>query len=387
MSYLLETSICLIIFYGLFHLLFMGKQNHMMNRIYLLSSLVLSLFIPLVSLPVYKNVVIANESNNGIRNQAITVQSSIETSEAFQWLEFLQMVYLFGVIISFSLFMLGLFKIIQMIKNGQEASVNGRKVIYNKNELPLCSFAGYILVPNHKRDNLTAYELTHEINHISMWHTMDVLLVKCLRAFYWFNPIMYLYEKRIFEVHEYQADEATFNLLGKESYLNFLVDQVSKKQNPKLVHNFNSLIKKRIIMMSSESKSGSIQYLAIIPILLVVFSLFSFDSYPEYVDKKGNLLVSQQDTIPSYGLITFPTNDESDSIVFDTIVSFNFDLKKEVKRVVARPRGQKAFMLPNNDGYEGIDTLTTLDYDTYKEQTVVINHKTGVIDTLVNEWD
>ena len=351
----------------------MKKHNHMLNRIYLLSSLVLSILVPWIALPVYKQEVVIQGAKNNALTQSISGQAEMISDQALQWVDLLQVLYLMGVVISFAFIARGLIKIISMIRNGKSVIINGVKVIYVNDEVPLCSFGGHILAPIHKKDKLTAYELTHEINHISKFHTLDILFIKILRAFYWFNPVMYFYEKRLFEVHEYQADEATYNALGKESYLNFLVDQLSKKRQPILAHNFNSLIKKRLIMMSSESKSGHFQYLAILPILLVVMSLFSFESYNSYVDTDGNDILMLTDTIP-------------DGAIIDSILLYDFDLKKGIKHTLIRPKGGNAYLLPSDDPkvMNWTDTISTIDYDTYVETIVTINLKTGVIDTLHN---
>ena len=185
-----------------------------------------------------------------------------------------------------------------------------------------------------------------------------------------------MYERRLVEVHEYQADEATLNHFGKKSYLSFIIDQVSIKSKHSLVHNFNSLIKKRLIMMSSESRSGNAQYLAILPVLLVVLSLFSFDTYDEYIDTNGKMITILNDTIP-------------DGVVLDTISMFDFNSMTRVSRVVAKPVGANAYLLPGTDSItiamSGVDTISTIDYDTYMETVVSINYNTGVIDTLINE--
>jgi beta-lactamase regulating signal transducer with metallopeptidase domain len=373
MIYLLEASICLVMFYGLYHIVFKDTQAHNQNRLYLLGSLIASILIPLLSIPIYKNVAVFSSPINqpvGVGAIATPISSSND------WNTVLVIVYLLGVIISFFVILKSLYKLIDLVRNGESIKHHDTKVIYSNSDVTLCSFGSYIIAPNNRKGNLTEYELTHELNHIRSFHTLDILFIKIFRSFFWFNPILKLYENRLIEVHEYQADASTQDVFGKDSYISFLVDQVSTKYQSSLVHNFNSLIKKRLIMMNSESRSNSLKYLAIFPVLLVVLSLFSFDSYTIYLDTDGKEISLQQDTIPN-------------GIVFDTIVMYDFNSKKEVQRIVAIPKGKNAYLLPGNDpiskAMQSIDTIMMVDYDTYKETTVVINYKTGVIDTLVKE--
>ena len=373
-AYLLESSVCMILFYGLYHLLFKDTSTHAQNRLYLLSSLLISLVIPLISLPVYQHSSIVPTPSTQPFIGGVTRQIQPEII-AYDWSSIWSLVYAAGVLISLTVLLRRLYHIYRIIKTGESIYHRGTQVIYTATETPLCSFGKYIIAPIDRKGNLTQYELTHEINHTRKRHTIDVVFIKVLRSFFWFNPVLMFYEERLLEVHEYQADEATHYDLGKESYLSFLVDQISRNRQPSLVNNFNSLINKRLIMMNSETRSGKIQYLAILPVLLVVFSLFSFDSYNVYLDTDGNEISIQRDTIPHGAKI-------------DTFTTYHSDLKKEVKYVLVKPHLQNAYLIinenPEINSIGRIDTLMKIDYDTYAETTVVINYQTGVIDTITN---
>lgn len=374
MNYLIESSICLVLFYGLYHFLFKDTTAHFANRIYLLTSLLVAALIPTLSLPIFKNQVTYSPSANISIGH---VQFIPDEAVLFNWSLLWFYIYLAGVIVSFLVFFTGLYKIVRIILQGERTVNHDHSIIYTSADLPLCSFGKFIIAPLYRKGNLTEYELTHEINHLKSLHTLDVLFIKLFRCLFWFNPIVLLYERRLIEVHEYQADSATLNHLGRESYLSFIIDQVSIKSKYSIVHNFNSLIKKRLIMMSSESRSGYIHYLAVIPVLLVVLSLFSFDTYDEYVDKDGNMFEVLNDTIP-------------DGAVLDTFITQASINGRDIKWVVIKEDGKDAYIIPSDDPMtklmmDRIDTISTIDYDTYKETMVTFNYKTGVIDTLIYE--
>lgn len=370
MMYLLESSICMIIFYTLYYLIYRGAKTHSANRIYLIISLLLSLIIPLLSFAIYSEIIVIPDS---IQISAENIISGSTPSNTTNWSSVLMVLYSFGVIVSLFILMKNVFEIFQIIRQGNIIIGKGSKLVYTNLDISVCSFGRYIIVPQSRKDKITDYELVHEENHIRRHHSLDILLMKIVRSFFWFNPILVLYERDLIEIHEYQADEATIGKLGTESYLSFLLNQVSNSHQYPLVHNFNSLIKKRLIMMSSKTRSGKTKYFAVLPVLLGILCLFSFDTFPVLVDSQGNYLSISQDSIPPGASI-------------DTITMYNYKLKKEVNRIIVSPNGADAYLLqstnPDITSMDWIDTIVTIDYDTYLEEMVVINYQTGVIDTI-----
>jgi beta-lactamase regulating signal transducer with metallopeptidase domain len=76
-----------------------------------------------------------------------------------------------------------------------------------------------------------------------------------MRIVAWFNPLVYVYQNRISEVHEYIADAEVAKTHKKEQY-QLLLTQVFKTQYISFINPFfkSSLIKKRIVMLQ-KSKS------------------------------------------------------------------------------------------------------------------------------------
>ena len=53
LSYFLQAGICSGILYGYYHFFLRNKRFHQYNRFYLLGSVLLSLLVPLLNIPVY----------------------------------------------------------------------------------------------------------------------------------------------------------------------------------------------------------------------------------------------------------------------------------------------------------------------------------------------
>jgi bla regulator protein BlaR1 len=88
----------------------------------------------------------------------------------------------------------------------------------------------------------------------------------------WFNPMIFIYQKRITLVHEYISDAVATKASPKENYINQLLSNFFQVENIAFINQFykQTLIKKRIIMMKKKQskKMNQLKYLVLIPVLL-----------------------------------------------------------------------------------------------------------------------
>ncbi len=406
MIYLIQASICTVLFYGVYHFFYQGKNNHTFNRFYLLGALVVSLMIPLLHLPVfpeYIEVAIKSQTSKKLTNQIEQV------SPIFTWENILLTIYLIGTAISFLALGRRLYTLYRIIKSSEKRKEAGYTTVYTDYEITISSFLIYLIIPKGKADQITAFEMIHEQSHIRQWHTIDILFLEFYRVFFWFNPLVLLYQKRIKEVHEYLADEGTYMQVGKEKYENFLIEQIISKHQPILVHNFHSLFTKRINMMNTNSKIKAQNYLLIIPMIFVGLSLFSFKNYPVYAEADSDTSFVQ-DTIPPGGetidtIIVFDPETKKESIhvvrrknnkalvqfpdsgmQIDTVITFDPSTGKSSTQIIRK--NQEENVKVANDlaksltSQTGIDTVVTFDPVTFEEIIFIINHDLGTRDTL-----
>jgi hypothetical protein len=119
----------------------------------------------------------------------------------------------------------------------------------------------------------------HELVHIKELHTLDLLFFELLRIVFWFNPLVYMYQNRIKELHEYIADAKAVKENGKSAYYHSLLNQVFDVNNVSFTNTFfkKSLIKKRINMLQkTKSKQlNLIKYALVIP---MVFGMLIYTS-------------------------------------------------------------------------------------------------------------
>ena len=270
LTYLFESSICLAGFYLVYDFTLKKHSAHRINRFYILSSILLSLIIPLLQFTIEVEPTIV-QTNDGLNSSSLRSEhnhySLIPT--------IFGLLYLVGTFISLTILAYKLFSLWQIIRKGRMVKKDGYNLVYIRESIGFCSFFNFILIPeNHK--SLNEYEESHELCHIKQRHTYDTIFMGVIASLYWFNPVIYFFKKRLTEVHEFLADEGTIELHGKSNYQQFILNQISRKiTSRQLVHNFNSIIKTRLNMMNSNSKPKSLSYIAWMGTTLSLFFFFS----------------------------------------------------------------------------------------------------------------
>ena len=193
-----------------------------------------------------------------------------------------------------------------------------QKIIIQPALLEPYSFFGYIFINDINKNII----LLHEYSHAKNLHSLDRIFIELVKCFLWFNPFIYLYKLYIVENHEFTADQYAISQqkMKKSDYSQFLLqNNISYKANLNYTNQFFSLIKNRIIMLSTNSKSSSLSYLMILPLFVILFSAFSLEKYPVY---KTHALSNDLDSIPRL------------NEVIDTIITFDpMTYKEEVKIV------------------------------------------------------
>jgi len=156
------------------------------------------------------------------------------------------------------------------------------KVIISETEVPPFSFFPYAVIPAREYESGNCADiLDHEFAHIRQGHTFDLILSQLFIAFQWFNPFAWLIKRAILLNHEYLADHISVSNKSVIEYQYKLLNIKSELRNISLAHNFNSLIKNRIIMINKKpSRSyAALKSMLIFPV--VAFAVYAFAT-PEY---------------------------------------------------------------------------------------------------------
>ena len=286
-AYLIEVSICWMLFYGIY-CLFLSKETFFnINRWYLLSTLLLGLLIPVFRVDVTTMLFQAPVESvtyisTGVSDLEFVIASEVAAAQKvqFSWWTLLKIGYFLGVFVALARFFHGFHQIYQLYKTGKVIQKGAYKlVLTQKPHLPF-SFFNYLFW--HESTAIATKDagkiITHEIAHINQWHSVDVLFLELLNIFLWFSPPIYWYKKSLRAVHEYLADAYVLRDTKKKQYGQLLIQQVQSGMQIALANHFiHSQLKKRITMMTRNKsrRKELMRYLPALPLLLLMVLVFS----------------------------------------------------------------------------------------------------------------
>jgi hypothetical protein len=291
LTYLLKVTACTVLFFG-FYLLFLRKLTFFkINRFYLLVTLLLSFVIPALQFEVKREMAVVEtkvtadipevKPINSVPVQLIQpimVEYQPELTPKIDWLGLIPYAYGGTALL---LLLICLWRLFALLKHTSDYTKNGDglKLISKTSGFTNCSFFNYVFIDGTTlSDTDLAVLLKHEQVHARQYHSIDKILLMIFKAVLWFNPIVYLYDKALEQVHEYEADEITSSNYGSQAYANLLLKLAIAKSDVSLVHNFvKSPIKARIKMLfHSKSKNmKKLSYLMTLPVVMGLIWLFA----------------------------------------------------------------------------------------------------------------
>ncbi|MBS1773019.1 MAG: M56 family metallopeptidase [Bacteroidetes bacterium] len=323
-QYLINTSAIWLLSLIIFDVCFRRESYHSYNRVYLLGTFLLGLFLPLYQWQddSVSPITAINTSVEKIiiTKQSITETITPETTSVQPSINWIFMVYILGLLISFVLFLKELITIIRLYKKGDKTKDGVWTVIETgKPHSPFSAFR-YVFISDKKDYSADELQmiLTHEELHGHALHFIDLMLMQAARIIFWFNPLIYIYANRLAIVHEYQAD-AMVDKSPKE-YGSFLIEQAILKSAPALSHSFNrSPIKKRILMLTKNSTALSKSKMLIaLPLVLVCLLCFTKNAFSDDTKKKvgnkvtyrGNVFEFKEWPVDTFTIVDPSTGEE-----------------------------------------------------------------------------
>ncbi len=302
--YIIKSTLLLSLLILFYRLTFKKETYFVLNRIFLLVSIVSSVLIfPFLQT---NNTIPINNITQIDTLQEIVLSPivvSANESSTTNWLSII--IYVYIVTVCILLFRL-LFQITQIIRLYLKSTSNHAisNHIYTDDHPPF-SFFNLIFINSKSNLNDIDKIIAHEQVHAKQCHTIDILLVEIVCILHWFNPIVWWYRTSIREVHEYIADQGVISLgYEKQGYQSLLLSVATGLKLLMPENNFNSLIKKRIIMMTkSKSKGISLaKYLLIIPVFIILCFIPSLKSEETITNtiNLDNKITQPQDSVYSF---------------------------------------------------------------------------------------
>ena len=301
-GFIVESLICSGLFLVLYRWMLAKKVSFRLCRAYIVVSMLLSVIIPLMEVPIYpsENAAAFNEwtlfsfddfgmaaedveegaaqSQSADSETALTAEvAAAKTFRATNLKLILTILYSLIGLISLALLAHNIIKIYML---------RGRSVLTYEKDYTLAEhediktpfsfiktiFLGFNYEPQERRQILT-----HEASHVRHRHSYERLFLSVLRSVFWFNPFFWMAEKDLEEVQEWEADKDVLDEgWNLKTYRTTIFKQLFG-YNPDITCGLNhSLTKQRFIMMtqSHRGKGAWLRLAATLPVIAATFFAF-----------------------------------------------------------------------------------------------------------------
>lgn len=298
---MIKAAVYMMAFYIVYSILLSRDTAYSRNRAYIIISVLSSFILPFISFHSVKPLNIGL-FGKFLSEVFITASSGSKAPSGnllsnASLLHSVFAVYLIVACVFFIKVLIDLMNLMFLILRHKD---KGSRIIrFNGFSTSGFSAMGYIFINTRLSPEDAGDIIRHEQNHLRMNHFLDIIFIEIVKAFQWFNPVAYLFNRSLRAIHEYQADERCISSgVPVVNYQSLLISQVFKSRAFKMSNSFSnpSLIKKRMMMMTKARTSSvaNIKMLLVIPAAAFVFLAIS--AYRE--------LPSSEDVVPD-GTSTF----------------------------------------------------------------------------------
>jgi len=318
LTYQFKVALILVCFY-LFYRLLMSKETfHKLNRYLLTSMLMVSFILPFCVFTIHRYVpedVLAATAGSETTvadfsipdmpefpaqtdrgGQAATTTVAVvepasqvavkptpvndTQARVINWWLVALVIWFAGFVFHLSRTILSVVQVRRLIRTGREVSKVDKIRIYvvDMNISPFSWMNNIVMSLEDYESANRRVIIDHEMTHVRLGHSYDIVMVDILSAMQWFNPVTVLLRKDLQDVHEYQVDGCVirdgfdakayqYMLLGKVASLSgYSVTNHFKKQN----------LSNRINMMNRKDSKFTRAFKALYAPLLMGLAILSF---------------------------------------------------------------------------------------------------------------
>ena len=310
LRYLFEFTLCSALFYALYRLLLEGRTAHRAARAYLVGTMLLSLLIPLLELPLYPAQTIYYEVPINLWEEAsatapTTTIDVAPTTPSVDWSEVLRravvVIYLLVVTLNVAVVARKLWFIHRLRQSAQLSFYEAYTIAESDSVTEPFSFWQTIFLASRYAPREREQIVAHEASHVRHRHTVERLALEALRCVAWFNPFVWLTATALAEVQEWEADMDVLH----QGYDVYEYRQLIFRQlfgyNPNIASGLKSQTsKKRFLMMTNfqRGKLSLVRYGAVIPLVAVMVLAFGAVRAEAEVSPQGDVAMQSQPQQP-----------------------------------------------------------------------------------------
>jgi hypothetical protein len=285
--YLLESGICLLVFFTLYQIFLKRETYYQLNRTYLLTALVFSLVVPLLNISLSLSTTTYVQMTS-FQMEPILVSATsgaVATTKQIGIFEVLAVIYFLVVLTMFVRLLLNFRRITRLYSVGRVRNFKNYKLIlHSRNYPPFSFFKNIFISDKHYKGEKLDDIIEHEKAHVRQMHSVDLVIAEVLKILQWFNPMAWYFKNMVTENHEFLADEAVISRgFSPESYQLRILTQLFGIRSMPAVHNFNQSVTQKRLKMMEKSKSTIASRLKIflaLPVAAMLFYMFACTSGP-----------------------------------------------------------------------------------------------------------
>ena len=279
--YLLKVILCSALFAGCYRLVMRNRRFHRWNRFYIMVSMMLSILIPMLSIPAAAPHITLSITNSYLPASIITPAkvSDVPFSSGislFTWAWFGLSVYL-SVVFFLLLRNCYFFRRILSLKHHSErAFVHDVNLYYtDSTAAPFTFFRSIFWRKNEPVDSDKGKcMLRHELAHVRHGHCWDKTLMQLVCCLFWINPFFLYFCRELEIVHEFEADSESLNGGDAEELSSLILYSLYQNNYHDFISRFfQSPIKRRIIMITKnktqKTSMDMLRKMSIVPIVLI----------------------------------------------------------------------------------------------------------------------
>lgn len=333
LTYELKVAVLVAVFYIFWRLLVANETWHRLNRIVLLSTALASFVLPLCVITIHQTVEVMPPvadtlplptDETAMPIESVPIVTNTETERPFNWLLPLTIIYIIGVVVVLSKMLLSLWRLYRMRAESKVHPLPDGYLmaVCEKVSTPF-SWWNTVFMNHNDYEKGTNALLTHELGHLRLHHSADVLLVELLTALQWFNPAMWMLRADLRTIHEYEADQQVISHgFNDIQYLQLLIRKAAGQSGYSLANGIsNSALKKRVTMIMKPKSNHRqwLRYAYLLPIVAVSLAMSAR---------------IQKDEVVNIGSSEV-TDDVAESLADDNRLILLIDDLDDLKKVVA----------------------------------------------------
>lgn len=343
--YIIRWAIALTLPYSLYGLFLRRETFHGVNRAVLLCILTVSMLLPLITIEIEQPTVMTESVSTAESILSASVDTALKVSDTTKGAAPIQRedmkpvniaiwsliaIYVIGLSYCWLRYLLAMVCVIRLIIGGNEFQTadmpRGIKLLSHPKVKVPCSWMRWVMV--NPADENNDVILAHEMAHVQLFHSVDMLLAEATANMLWFLPFSWMLRRDLKDIHEYQADQYVIRQgYNQDNYELLLIDRVTAAKPQPVMNALNqSAIKKRLKMLYTKKSDrlASLKAVYLLPLAAIVLTAFAkpraIDDLEQQIQEAYQIVTEAPGFVP-----------ENEKLVLTSVPASPFSLKEAIE--------------------------------------------------------